>query len=722
MLKTVQNMPIIQRLVLLVMPAAIAALVLAWLAMAGLLAERARETRIVQNVELAAVMGNLVHEIQRERGRSAQFLGAKGQIDGKELSKQRSKTDSEYQLFKQTLTQRSGSELNQNTAKLLNDFVTQISKIDDFRSNVTDQSSNVASMAASYSGVIRTAIITIESLLTEGDAEEALLRFSLREVIEAKEFAGQERAFGANGFGAGSFSLPIYRNFVSVIALQENELSKVLSHSDATSQEALKAASGSAYAKNVSRMREIAHASVALGNVNGNFGAEWWSATTARIDALKQVENKIAETIKAKAIADKAVADKKLYLLISALTLALLVIVTSVWWIASTIVKPLKAIEQTMQAMSAGRLDEVIQLPETRDELGHVASSVKAFQQQLRTARAERDAQEQEKRAQAEEIVSSIGTGLKALAAGDLTRSVEKELQGIFSSLRTDFNTAMQQLRQLMGSLIERSSQLRAGATEIAHAAEDLARRTERNAATIEQTTAALVSVEDRMKASTRAGQETVAKADVAITAVKGGRVVAADVSAAMKRVSESAKAIDDVIGGLDKISFQTRVLAMNAAVEAARAGEAGRGFAVVADLVAALATRAEEESRNARAQLSVTRDEIDQAVTAAAEIDTSFGQINESVTSVFALVGHMAEDNQTQASTISEITIAVSTLDQATQQNAAMVEETSAALRTLNDELNALSDDISTFRISDSPTHGRPSAGYRASMSIAAE
>lgn len=176
------------------------------------------------------------------------------------------------------------------------------------------------------------------------------------------------------------------------------------------------------------------------------------------------------------------------------------------------------------------------------------------------------------------------------------------------------------------------------------------------------------------------------------------------------------------MIGGLDKISFQTRVLAMNAAVEAARAGEAGRGFAVVADLVAALATRAEEESSNARAQLSVTRDEIDQAVNAAAEIDTSFGQINESVTSVFALVGHMAEDNQTQASTISEITIAVSTLDQATQQNAAMVEETSAALRTLNDELNALSDDISTFRISDSPTHGRPSAGYRASMSIAAE
>lgn len=185
--------------------------------------------------------------------------------------------------------------------------------------------------------------------------------------------------------------------------------------------------------------------------------------------------------------------------------------------------------------VSAGRLDEVIQLPETRDELGHVASSVKAFQQQLRTARAERDAQEQEKRAQAEEIVSSIGAGLKALAAGDLTRSVEKELQGIFASLRTDFNTAMQQLRQLMGSLIERSSQLRAGATEIAHAADDLARRTERNAATIEQTTAALVSVEDRMKASTRAGQETVAKADVAITAVKGGRVVAADVSAAMK-------------------------------------------------------------------------------------------------------------------------------------------------------------------------------------------
>jgi methyl-accepting chemotaxis protein len=166
-----------------------------------------------------------------------------------------------------------------------------------------------------------------------------------------------------------------------------------------------------------------------------------------------------------------------------------------------------------------------------------------------------------------------------------------------------------------------------------------------------------------------------------------------------MTRVSESAKGIDSVIEGLDKIAFQTRVLAMNAAVEAGRAGEAGRGFAVVADLVNALAMRAEEEAKRARDQLTVTQTEIVAAVEAVEKVDLALAEIADDVDAVHGLLTGMAADNQAQSGAITEISAAVGSMDKATQQNAAMVEETSAAAQQLSSDINALADRASQFQ-----------------------
>jgi methyl-accepting chemotaxis protein len=171
-----------------------------------------------------------------------------------------------------------------------------------------------------------------------------------------------------------------------------------------------------------------------------------------------------------------------------------------------------------------------------------------------------------------------------------------------------------------------------------------------------------------------------------------------------MGRVRESAKGIDEVIEGVDKIAFQTRVLAMNAAVEAGRAGDAGRGFAVVADLVSALAMRAEEEAKRARDQLTVTQTDIVTAVDAVQKVDGALAGISEGVGEVHQLLGSMASDNQAQAATITQISAAVTSMDQSTQQNAAMVEETSAAARNLNVEAEALAEKATQFHIDGQP------------------
>ncbi|BCA58917.1 methyl-accepting chemotaxis protein [Sphingomonas sp. HMP6] len=312
-------------------------------------------------------------------------------------------------------------------------------------------------------------------------------------------------------------------------------------------------------------------------------------------------------------------------------------------------------------------------------------------------------------------VTASLGEGLMALTEGDLTAEIHAEYPEGYGMLRSNFNGALTSLRQLIGSVSESADGIRTGSSQIAQASEDLARRTESSAASLEETSAALCQIESRIKATSASAITTVQRADGAIATVAVGRATVEEAVQAMGRVSDSAKGIDSVIEGLDKIAFQTRVLAMNAAVEAGRAGDAGRGFAVVADLVSALAMRAEEEAKRARDQLSVTQSEIGTAVDAVRKVDGSFVDISAEVAGVHALLGDMASDNAAQSNAISEISAAINTMDQATQQNAAMVEETSAAARNLTTEVISLTNQAAQFRVETksrgAPVHFRPSA-----------
>nr|WP_213981219.1 globin-coupled sensor protein [Sphingomonas sp. dw_22] len=254
------------------------------------------------------------------------------------------------------------------------------------------------------------------------------------------------------------------------------------------------------------------------------------------------------------------------------------------------------------------------------------------------------------------------------------------------------------ELNALLASIATATDNILAGSSEISEASENLARRTEANAASLEETSAAVSQMDGRLKATAESASRTVERADGAIATVSGGRAIADEAVQAMGRVSESAKGIDSVIEGLDKIAFQTRVLAMNAAVEAGRAGEAGRGFAVVADLVSALAMRAEEEAGRARDQLTATQTDIVAAVQMVEKVDGALVNISGDVGEVHNLLGEMAADNQAQSTAISQISAAIGTMDQSTQQNAAMVEQTSAAARNLMNEVRQLAEQAAGF------------------------
>jgi len=384
-----------------------------------------------------------------------------------------------------------------------------------------------------------------------------------------------------------------------------------------------------------------------------------------------------------------------------AATLITLLVTVIGFLICRAMFRPLAQMTEAMQHLAAG--DAAITVPEhsSADEIGQMARALERF----RVAANDKAAAEAKHRlgeVERERAMAMLGGALERVAGGDLTADVGSDFPADFALLGGNYNAALASLRELIGMVLESTGAIQTGSTEIAAASEDLARRTEGNAASLEETSAAVTQMNQRLRATAEAAGQTVTRADAAIAVVGSGRATADEAVQAMNRVSDSAKGIDSVIEGLDKIAFQTRVLAMNAAVEAGRAGEAGRGFAVVADLVSALAMRAEEEAKRARDQLTVTQAEVETAKDAVERVDSALSDIVDTVGEVHQLLGTIASDNQAQSMAISEVSTAISSMDQATQQNAAMVEETSAAARALTDQVGRLDAQASTFRIGD--------------------
>jgi len=382
-----------------------------------------------------------------------------------------------------------------------------------------------------------------------------------------------------------------------------------------------------------------------------------------------------------------------------AVVLIVVAIAAAILVVTRSITLPLAAITGRMRSLAGGDTAATIPGSERKDEIGAMAGALEVFRQNAE-AKVHAEVAKAAADADQEAIVQLLSEKLQAMSEGDLTSSITTPVPPAYGGLRDNFNTALDNLRELISVLSEASRSIETGSTEISAASDDLARRTESNAASLEQTSAALQQMNDRLKSSADAADRTVGFTQEAIGIVDSGRTTATDATAAMGRVSESARGIDTVIEGVDKIAFQTRVLAMNAAVEAGRAGEAGRGFAVVADLVSALAMRAEEEARRAREQLTTTQADIVVAVESVKKVDAALANITSSVSQVHEFVEVVAVDNRAQSSAISEIATAVGVMDHSTQQNAAMVEQTSAAARNLAGEVSGLTRQAARFKI----------------------
>ncbi|NTF45795.1 methyl-accepting chemotaxis protein [Rhizobium rhizogenes] len=411
----------------------------------------------------------------------------------------------------------------------------------------------------------------------------------------------------------------------------------------------------------------------------------------------------------------------------TALGLAIIIGASAIVLTLLRVIRPLSRMTAYMTLLSTGDTTKAVPESNRTDEIGEMAGAVETFRQAaIENRRLEADAEVSRQRAEQDRLAvqqqaeadaaerlqlatSGLAAGLKRLASGDLAFQLNEAFSADFEALRHDFNSSIQQLGTTLAAISNATVTIDSGTQEISHGASDLSRRTEQQAASLEETAAALDQITANVGSSSKRAEEARQVANQAnVNAMKSGEVVARAVDA-MTRIEQSSNQISNIIGVIDEIAFQTNLLALNAGVEAARAGDAGKGFAVVAQEVRELAQRSAQAAKEIKALIRSSSAEVGNGVKLVSETGAVLKTIEAQVLTINHHMEEIATSAREQSVGLSEVNTAVNQMDQVTQKNAAMVEETTAASTSLANEAANLARLIARFKLDAGPSSTLP-------------
>ncbi|REI37759.1 methyl-accepting chemotaxis protein, partial [Xanthomonas oryzae pv. oryzae] len=297
--------------------------------------------------------------------------------------------------------------------------------------------------------------------------------------------------------------------------------------------------------------------------------------------------------------------------------------------------------------------------------------------------------------------IAEVSRLLGALADGDLSARMQGDFHGVFATMRHDANTTTEQLAQVIGRIQQAAGSIHTASSKIAAGNNDLSQRTEQQAANLEETAASMEELTSTVKQNAESARQANQLAIGAAGVASQGGAVVAQVVTTMSGIEVSSKKIAEIISVIDGIAFQTNILALNAAVEAARAGEQGRGFAVVASEVRTLAQRSAGAAKEIKYLIDDSVSKVTEGSQLVHQAGTTMAEIVASVQRVTDIMGEIAAASQEQSSGIEQVNLTITQMDDATQQNAALVEEATAAARSMEAQAQQLTEAVALFRLS---------------------